>query len=352
MRRSYLLFLALLATNTTLLAQADYEDPRHCNTTTVSISDACMVVLNSWEEIDKDLHEIFYTSGNVVDNTAIYDLILADYTNAIQQHPTLARLYYYRANVYYQKGDFTYAIADYNKAIHLNPNFFEAFNNRGAVYDEQHLYDRAIVDYNTAIRLKHDDLIAYDNRGTAYDHEGNFHHAVADYDAGLKLRHVKMTHTPGNRLIAERQLQFYNQALATADDPVTFEAAGLMTVGLRCQDRAILRRFTAALSDCNQLIKYDGKYDFGYFSRGFVYLKMKKPDLAIADFNTAISINPKIGYYYFCRGLAERLNGNKSAADADFTAADSADAAFNASAEASNRPPTHLNREYWILQLQ
>ncbi len=352
MRLSFLLFLTLLTTSVSLLAQADYDNPRHCNTTTDSISDECMVVLNSWEEIDKDLHEIFYTSRNVVDNTAIYDLILADYSNAIQHHPTLARLYYYRANVYYQKGDFTHAIADYNKAIHLNPNFFEAFNNRGAVYDEQHLYDRAIVDYNTAIRLKQDELKVYDNRGTAYDHKYNFKRAIADYDAGLALGLIIMTHTPGNRLIAQRQLQVYNHALEFADEPVTLAPASLMSVADRCQNRAVVRRFTAALSDCNRLIKYDSKYDFGYFSRGFVYLKMKNYNLAIADFNTAISINPKTGYYYFCRGYAEYLKGNQTAADADYAAATAADTAFNFTAEAEKRPLIHFNAEYWLLQLQ
>ncbi|MDH6098192.1 tetratricopeptide repeat protein, partial [Anabaenopsis sp. FSS-46] len=52
-----------------------------------------------------------------------WDLVVADYTEAIKLNPNLALAYYNRGIVYRKQQKWDLAVADYNKAITLDPNY-------------------------------------------------------------------------------------------------------------------------------------------------------------------------------------------------------------------------------------
>jgi tetratricopeptide (TPR) repeat protein len=74
---------------------------------------------------------------------------------------------------------------------------------------------------------------------------------------------------------------------------------------------------SAALLECDEIIRLDPKQMLGYKCRGIAHLHAGDANLAIADFNQAIRINPKSGSALASRGRAYQDKGDLDSAMTD-----------------------------------
>jgi len=114
----------------------------------------------------------------VVDETKMYDDIIAEW-------PYLSSGYAERAFMYFEKGNYSKALADYNKAIELEPTEPAYFINRGLIKEMMNDNVGAYNDYTAAIKLKKGSEKALLNRGNLLTKQGKLNEAVDDYSAAI-----------------------------------------------------------------------------------------------------------------------------------------------------------------------
>ena len=172
----------------------------------------------------------------------------------------------------------------------MRPSFALAFDNRGDAYLSANDYDRAIADYGQAIRLDPARPAWWRDRGAAYERTGDVRDAIADFDQAIRL------------------------------DP-----ADPLALNARCWARATTgQALDLALADCNQalgILTAPAIFD----SRGLVYFRLNRLDLALADLNTGLKSNPKLAPYLYLRGLTRSALGDVTGGAADIDAAKAID---------------------------
>lgn len=130
--------------------------------------------------------------------TGHFTAALADYNQALQLNPQLAKIYNNRANCYASMGQPIEALFDYETALDLNPANIHARMNQGITFCELEMYDQAIENFDLALQF--DQMrcgsaaaatvtsIAghiYAQRGRTSHLAGDWNYAVADYRRAL-----------------------------------------------------------------------------------------------------------------------------------------------------------------------
>ncbi|MCU1500153.1 MAG: tetratricopeptide repeat protein, partial [Acidimicrobiales bacterium] len=144
-------------------------------------------------------------------------------------------------------------------------------------------------DAELALRLDRTPIttIEYRNRAEAWREKGDKQKALADYDAAVQLK---------------------------ADDADSLNG--------RCWMRARLNlMLEGALADCNAALDAEPTSADVLHSRGFVYLRLGRPEKAIADLNQALKNQADFADALYVRGLARRQVGDAKGADQDIAAA-------------------------------
>ena len=209
---------------------------------------------------------------NAPEKVQIYDLAIADYTQAIWLDPTNSFAYTSRGMVYSNKGDLDWAIADHTQAIRLHPHYAAAYSNRGLAYYEKGDFDRAITDFTEALNLNPINAVIYSNRANAYIRNGDMDKAIADCNTALMIK-PDLLDALNNR----------GNAYAEKGDRENAIADYSAILRIRPEDYAILN------------------------NRGIVYIEKGDIDLAIMDFTESLRIIPDqyvalnlrgIAYYY------------------------------------------------------
>lgn len=114
-------------------------------------------------------------------------LVIADYTRAIDINPRHAQALSSRGYAYYAQGDFDRAIEDHTKAIGLEPQNDLFINERGLVYQTIKRYDLAARDFDEAIRLNPNFAPAYSNRGVVYRLQGDHAKAIEYFTRAISI---------------------------------------------------------------------------------------------------------------------------------------------------------------------
>ena len=76
------------------------------------------------------------------------------------------------------------------------------------------------------------------------------------------------------------------------------------------------------MADCNESLRLRPGNGNTLGTRGLVYLKLKKLDLALNDYDSALQTNPKNAFSLYGRGIVKRLNRDEAGAIADIAAAE------------------------------
>ncbi|MCL2293719.1 MAG: tetratricopeptide repeat protein [Spirochaetes bacterium] len=254
-----------------------------------------------------------------------FDLAIADYSEAIRLEPT-ALMFNNRGITHSDRGDLDLAIADYNEAIRLNPNFYHAFNNRGNAHFNRGDLDLAIADYNEAIRLNPNFSSFFNNRGLAHFDRGDLYLAIADYTRAILLNpnNVQAFNNRGHalRVRGDLDLAIIDLSEAIRLDPTAFRFSQ--------RGRAYLARgdFDLAIKDLSEAIRLEPT-SLRFNNRGIAHHGRGDFDLAIADYTEAIRLNPNNSRAFYNRGNAHRVRGDFDLAIADYTEAIRLDPEFS-----------------------
>ena len=117
----------------------------------------------------------------------MYDLAIADFTEAIRLDREDAWAYTNRGVARRDKKDFSGSISDSLEAIRLEPKNPNFHLNAGGCRNLEGEYEKAIASYNEAIRLDPKFVAAHIGRAVAWHHSKDFGKSIADSGLAIKL---------------------------------------------------------------------------------------------------------------------------------------------------------------------
>ena len=268
---------------------------------------------------------------------------IADFDRALALVPDNVAALDSRGRAHAAQRDFALALADYDRVLELSPNFAPAWIDRGNVLFAQKRYDEAIAGYSRLLALVPGDPVgALTARGDAYGAKLEFAKALADYDRAIALAPKDPAALLGRAILYNAQ-ENYAAALADIagalalqpDQPGALTVRGVVhanqndfrdamrdfaqvldknpadpeALNGRCYARArVLQALDGALADCNAALKESPDDAEILDSRGFVYFRMGKFDLAKADYDRAIAADPLAPTLYK-RGILKNRTG-------------------------------------------
>jgi tetratricopeptide (TPR) repeat protein len=95
-----------------------------------------------------------------------------------------------------------------------------------------------------------------------------------------------------------------------------------MAYNNRCMTRVLAGGdLKAATADCDEALRLMPTNLVNRDTRGFVYLKLGKPELALIEYEAALKIDPNHALALFGRGIARAKLGKATEAEADKDAA-------------------------------
>jgi tetratricopeptide (TPR) repeat protein len=215
-------------------------------------------------------------------------------------------------------------MADFDKAVAVEPANSLARAVRGAKYYEDQNYPSALTDFNTAINLGDESAVIYKFRGNTYRELKQYANAVPDFDHALKLRPDYSSAFFG-RGLANISLHRYADAVADFDQAIRLGPEQSAAYNNRCWARAVWgRQYDLALADCVKALAIRPHLN-PFASRSLVYLRLGKFSEAISDCNEALKFDPKDADVLFIRGVAKRKSNDAPGGDADIAAAKASD---------------------------
>jgi tetratricopeptide (TPR) repeat protein len=220
-----------------------------------------------------------------------YSESLADYSNALQLDPDLARVYNNRGNTFGALRRYEEALADFTRALQLNPAHALFHNNRGLAYKILGRYHEALADFTRALQLDPTYAKTYNNRGLTYTQLGRYHEALADFTRTLQLdpAHVE-AYT--NRGLALEALGRPQEALADFNRVIQLNPLSPEAYNNRGLTLGGLRRYQEALVDFNLALHLNPAYAKAYCNRGTIYAQIGKRAEALEDLSQAIKFDP------------------------------------------------------------
>jgi Tfp pilus assembly protein PilF len=180
-----------------------------------------------------------------------YNVVIRDFTQALDADPENFGAYMSRGIAYYNTGENDAAIDDFSRALEIAPDYW-SYDWRGFVLSDSGQYEEAIDDFTHAIELAPDYAQAYRNRGFAYYYMEDYEASVADFSRSLEL------------------------------EPDTAYAY----VG-RGNAYYYLENYTKAIDDYTQAIALEPDNAYAYYSRGWAYYILSDNENCISDFNRA-----------------------------------------------------------------
>ena len=148
--------------------------------------------------------------------------------------------------------------------------------------------------------------LAYNNRGLGKRDKGDTDGALKDFDKAISLNsNYDMAYS--NRANLKIDRKNYSGALEDLNKSINIKPTDY-AYNNRGRINLILGHYEEALSDFNYAAqKADINLYQILFSRGFVYLQLKRYQQAIDDFTKAIDLNPSFGKAFFNRGNTKFL---------------------------------------------
>ena len=248
---------------------------------------------------------------------------IADFTHALTVSPDNVEALLGRGDAYGRLGDFDRSFADIDRAIRLAPDDAEAHVMRGLANARRGNSQSAATDYDAALAIDPRNMDALTNRAALYSMVGQMDKALADLDAAIAIR----SNDPlayFNRGYVQFSRKKYDQAIADYGTAIDLDPRMATAYNNRCMTLVLAgRNADAALADCNKAQELAPDDIDVRDTRGFVYLKTGKPELAVAEYNAALKIDPKRALALYGRGLARIRSGDIAGGNADRDAASS-----------------------------
>jgi tetratricopeptide (TPR) repeat protein len=98
-------------------------------------------------------------------------------------------------------------------------------------------------------------------------------------------------------------------------------SAGRTSYANRCLVREVVGQLDKALDYCNRALKTAPGLPIAHESKGLVYLRMKRPDLALAEYDAVLAKVPKRAIARYGKALDLEMKGDKAKSDSERAAA-------------------------------
>ena len=205
-----------------------------------------------------------------------------------------------QAEIYVQEGTASLrlwklpqAINAFTRAIEIEPRYAEAYVKRGLAYYRSKQYETAIADYNQTLKLKRYQADAYASRGDAYQALGDMQRAIEDYSASLKRRRStdviqKRAESYFKHGDVQKALDDYHDLIKRKPTAMAYYGRG--NVYLQIAIRGNQNRLKLALSDLDQAIALEPRFERAYICRAQVHAKFGDQTSANRDYNHAIGL--------------------------------------------------------------
>ncbi|MFK8186617.1 MAG: tetratricopeptide repeat protein [Phormidesmis sp.] len=199
---------------------------------------------------------------------------IADFTQALQIHPTFAQCHLWRGCAHLRNHHPSEAADDLSRAIEAIPTSPEAYNHRGVANFYLSRFEVALSDFDQAIRLNPKFAEAYSNRGTLRRLMGDIAAADVDCDRALTL----------NPALQDALQDFLKVSETPQRPPHTAHEHYLH--GIAHTKRS---RFTNALQHFDSAIAISPDYTAPYIERCLTHFLARQPSAALEDFERIIN---------------------------------------------------------------
>jgi len=222
------------------------------------------------------------------------------------------------------RGDVAAALSDLDQACALEPANAGFLTVRAAAHQARNERDAALADLDAALRL--DPTLADARMHRAQMHRGQAGRDLAEQDlaaldkslptqANLRASMAQLYVDIG---MPAQALSQWNQWMDAHPHDLGLERA----YNGRCRARFELGiELDKALDDCDEAVGADSKNPVYASNRGWVYLRLGKPQKALADFDQALALKPGAAWPLYGRGQAHLGLGQTALARADLAAA-------------------------------
>lgn len=231
-----------------------------------------------------------------------------DFSAAIKLNERFADAYRGRALAFQELNQLDSALADFDRAIALDPNDHLAYAQRGALHADDGEYGKAVQDFTKVLLIvsapysKEAERTrgnAHVLRGEAYLAQGMYDKALKDHkraraelddDGARQIAHAWSEHADAlmRKGKADEAVECYTHAL-------TFDPDLMLGYAGRARAQCRTGQYTAALEDCNRVLKQNPESYYEYVLRARIHHGMHKRPETIADLQTAIKLGRQIG---------------------------------------------------------
>jgi tetratricopeptide (TPR) repeat protein len=190
---------------------------------------------------------------------------------------------------------------------------------RGTIHQNANAPDAAMADYDEALKLDDGNLQARMARARIHLNRKDYDAALADVNAVIR-KQPDASAPMMLRSAIHLAMKRYPDAIADADGKPGF--GGPAVLRQRCWVRAVAgMELDAAKTACDQALWAAPAAAPPLDSRGLVFLKQKKFDLAWNDYNAAVKIAPRSASALYGRGIAAMALGRAAEGHVDIAAA-------------------------------
>ena len=248
-----------------------------------------------------------------------YVLSIQYFNKVIRVKPNLADPYFYRAIAKYSLDDFKGAEADCNKVLEINPFMINVFNLKGILQEKMGNPKAAVEAYTQGLALESTNLNLLFNRGISYMKLKEYSKAVSDYCTVLKYD-PNNSGAIGNRGFAKLQA---GDTLGCAEDfnkmvaVNSYSISSYTTRGMLYYKQS---KFDLALADFDKAIEISTVPNPDLFlGRGAIRYQMDDLRGTMADFDKVVELDPKSSVAYTNRGILRAQIGDTNRAIEDFS---------------------------------
>ena len=246
---------------------------------------------------------------------------IEDFTRALAISPDNLEALMARGDAYGRSGEFARSLADLNRVIVLAPDNAGAHVLRGLVNSRRGDSQSAATDYDAALALDPRNMDALVNRAALYSMAGQPARALADLDAAIAIR-ANDPLAYYNRGYVHFSRKDYDRAIADYSKAIEFAPAMSLAFNNRCLAAVLAGHdSTVALADCDQALALTPDSVDVRATRGLVYLRIGRPELALREYEAALKLDPKRALALYGRGLARIGMGDRTGGNADRAAA-------------------------------
>ncbi|WP_191963452.1 tetratricopeptide repeat protein [Pseudotamlana haliotis] len=244
-------------------------------------------LLNQVISLEPKNLDAYFQRGLAKNNSGDFYGAIVDYSKVIVEQPD-ADTYFNRGNSRYSIKDYTEAKEDYAKAYILDDKFIDALYSLGCVRLDLGEYDKAIKDFDKVIKTVPGQPKTYALRASAHMALENYQQALNDYSAAIYIEGNSENYY--NRGAFFMELKRYQDANNDLTNAILLDKNNPFAYFYRGACSLFLGKDKAAISDLENVLKFDSKDFDAELGLAIAYVNLKDNEKAKQHFDRANSI--------------------------------------------------------------